>query len=360
MIEPELGNVDASPVPSLGEVLRNAREGKQVSLEEIALRVNIPLKHLQALENQEFDKLPGLPFAKGYLRSYAKALGLNPDGLVAQLVREAGNVQPDASVASISKVGQQVQVGHPLMRFSLIVFVVALLGVSVWWWQTQSSIVLPGNSELSNEPTQELAANDAASIAEVDEAPVNATDIQARLAAKREEMANIEQAFSELNAPSTLSENSEQPAIIESTETEEPVYLSEQEIAELANQLEPAEALPSEIEQTLPANEQEAPAETVQVTPEQIPTVEVAKAQKGLLEVTFSGDCWVSIRDGSDKLVFANTKKAGESLSLRLDLPASVLIGKVSSVSQANFNGESLDLASQARKDVAKITLAAN
>lgn len=345
MIEPDVG--EYSQVASLGAVLKTSRENKKLTLEEVALRVNIPLKHLKSLENEAYDQLPGMPFAKGYLRSYAKVLGLNADALIAQFVDEAAS-QADSRVASINKVGQQVHVGHPIMRISLIFFVVALLGVSFWWWQTQTSVNI---SELTQPANPTVEKSEADLQLDSKNTMADPTDIQARLAAKREETASLERAFSELNAVV----DSENPESLLSTENEpssedEPVYLSEEEAAQLANELSSSTS-----EENLPIENQRTDLQALTA----VDSSEVAVTQ-GLLEMEFSGDCWVSIRDASDKLVFANTKHAGEKLSLSLDLPASVLIGKVSAVGQAVFDGKVLDLAAEAKKDVAKFTLTIN
>ncbi len=77
------------PAPSprepvgLGERLRNAREARGLSLTAAATQTRIRAAYLQALEEERFDRLPGGVYARGYLRTYARALGLDPDELLA-------------------------------------------------------------------------------------------------------------------------------------------------------------------------------------------------------------------------------------------------------------------------------------
>lgn len=68
---------------SIGRYLHREREVRQVSLEELAQTTRIPLKMLHAIESDRFDKLPGEVFARGFLRSYAQALGLQSDDVLA-------------------------------------------------------------------------------------------------------------------------------------------------------------------------------------------------------------------------------------------------------------------------------------
>lgn len=68
---------------SIGRYLRREREVRRVSLEELAQTTRIPLKMLLSIEDDRFDKLPGEVFARGFLRSYAQALGIEADDVLA-------------------------------------------------------------------------------------------------------------------------------------------------------------------------------------------------------------------------------------------------------------------------------------
>ncbi len=63
----------------LGDYLKQARKKKGLSLEQIASRTKIQEHHLLALESEDFGNLPAKVFAKGFVRSYAKSLGLEED-----------------------------------------------------------------------------------------------------------------------------------------------------------------------------------------------------------------------------------------------------------------------------------------
>src|SRR3954452_21787990 len=64
---------------SFGERLKREREMRNVSLEEIAESTKIGKRNLLALGPEEFNKLPGGIFNKGFVRAYAKYLGLDED-----------------------------------------------------------------------------------------------------------------------------------------------------------------------------------------------------------------------------------------------------------------------------------------
>ena len=71
-----------SPSPSFGAWLRHQREARSVSMREIADNSKISLRYLEALEQDRFDVLPAPVFARGFLREYARVVGLNADEVV--------------------------------------------------------------------------------------------------------------------------------------------------------------------------------------------------------------------------------------------------------------------------------------
>jgi cytoskeleton protein RodZ len=80
---------------SFGERLRREREMRGVSLDDIAETTKIGTRSLRALEDEHFDVLPGGIFNKGFVRAYAKYLGLNEDEMVAEYLQAAGESSPD-------------------------------------------------------------------------------------------------------------------------------------------------------------------------------------------------------------------------------------------------------------------------
>ena len=70
-----------------GERLRKARQAMGLGQDDIASELRLDLKVIQALENGDLENLPGPMFTAGYLRNYARFVGLPADELVAQYVK---------------------------------------------------------------------------------------------------------------------------------------------------------------------------------------------------------------------------------------------------------------------------------
>jgi cytoskeleton protein RodZ len=81
---------------TVGERLREARERQKVTLHAIAEKTNISVRFLDAIEKNQYDKLPGGIFTRGFIRSYAAQVGLEPDALVAQFLADEPGQRDDA------------------------------------------------------------------------------------------------------------------------------------------------------------------------------------------------------------------------------------------------------------------------
>ena len=79
---------------AFGDRLRREREMRGITLDEITESTKISRRHLEALESEHFDQLPGGVFNKGFVRAYARFLGIDEDQAVADY-STASNEQPE-------------------------------------------------------------------------------------------------------------------------------------------------------------------------------------------------------------------------------------------------------------------------
>ncbi len=121
---------------SFGERLRRQREMRGISLDEIVATTKIGRRLLLALEEEQFDLLPGGIFNKSYVRAYAKCVGINEDEAVAEYLEAAQEPVPDTKViaqqhASIHSDRRPERSGFPIVPV-LILLVVAAGAVGAW------------------------------------------------------------------------------------------------------------------------------------------------------------------------------------------------------------------------------------
>jgi cytoskeleton protein RodZ len=90
-----------------GEKLRRERELRGISLDQIATATKISTRMLKALEDEKFDLLPGGIFNKGFIRSYAKFLGIDEEQAVADYVAATGPEEPINNLPQIADVPER-------------------------------------------------------------------------------------------------------------------------------------------------------------------------------------------------------------------------------------------------------------
>jgi cytoskeleton protein RodZ len=141
------------PVASFGERLKREREKRKISLDEIALSTKIGTRMLHALEEEKFDQLPGGIFNKGFVRAYARHVGLDEEQTIADYLEAAGEGVPQraepspevrilpAREAENSEPGKGLPWG--LLAAGLLVLALAL---SVWSYLKRDRRE-PGSSE---------------------------------------------------------------------------------------------------------------------------------------------------------------------------------------------------------------------
>ncbi|HSK75559.1 MAG TPA: helix-turn-helix domain-containing protein [Thermoanaerobaculia bacterium] len=131
---------------SFGDWLRRQREMREINLRDIAERTKISLRYLQAMEADRFDLLPAPIFAKGFLREYARYVGLSPDEVVnhylaVQQPQESEDPKEDTKVRMRAKPPKPMDPGQPSVRrtwsYGLVLtlaglILLALVALAAW------------------------------------------------------------------------------------------------------------------------------------------------------------------------------------------------------------------------------------
>ncbi|MFN3469276.1 MAG: RodZ domain-containing protein [Novosphingobium sp.] len=133
--------------PSVAETLRAAREAAGLDIKQLSALTRVTSRHLEALESGDLSTLPGRPYALGFARSYARAVGLDEKAIGDAMRGELDRLAP----APVERVINQFEVGDPAKTPSRLttwlaaglVLAIALAGLVFWRSYYMPSAELP-------------------------------------------------------------------------------------------------------------------------------------------------------------------------------------------------------------------------
>lgn len=153
-----LGKITAHCRPNMtnfGASLKKARESKGISLDQIALDTRIATRFLTAIETEQFHLLPGGIFNRGFVRTYAQKVGLDPDRAVAEYqqlteVREHGDEPGTVTARRPATVDRRL--------YSVAIGLLALL-IGIFYFATRESNQAAQTANLAAPPPETTAAD---------------------------------------------------------------------------------------------------------------------------------------------------------------------------------------------------------
>ncbi|WP_448091080.1 RodZ domain-containing protein [Pseudomonas azerbaijanoccidentalis] len=326
-----------------GETLRQARESNGWSLAEVALKLNLTTTSLSNLEAGAFDKLPGHTFARGYIRAYAKLLGMDQAVLVQQFDQSTGTDSQGSSVHSLGRIEEPVRVSHTILRIVSLLLLVAVIGGGFVWWQDQTSLRTKDLVDLTPEHVEVEGADGTTQIHPLDEPEDQAV---AQGQAEGETELALPQAETSAEAPAETQATAPAAAPVAPTA---PVAAAPTHSTAAATPATPAPAVPA-----VPAPVVTAPV--APSAPSPAPVAAAPAAGQGQVQIQFTADCWTQVTDGSGKVLFSGLKRKGDNVSVSGKPPFAVRLGYARGA-QVNYNGQAVDVAPFTSGETARLKL---
>ena len=322
-----------------GETLRQARESNGWSLAEVALKLNLTVNSLTNLEAGAFDKLPGHTFARGYIRAYAKLLGMDQTALVQQFDQSTGTDSQGSNVHSLGRIEEPVRVSHTILRIVSLLLLVAVIGGGFFWWQDQTSQRAKDLTTLSPEHVEVEGADGTTQIHPLDE-PEDQAVVEGQ--AEGDTALALPQGNTAAQAEATAPAPA--PAPTTPTTPSAPVPNTA-----------PAAATPATPAPAVPAVP--APVVTAPVAPSAAAVAPTAAvAGQGQVSLQFTADCWTQVSDGTGKVLLSGLKRKGENVSVSGKPPFAVRLGYARGA-QVSYNGQVVDVAPFTSGETARLKL---
>lgn len=124
----------------IGEALGDRRRSLGLSIDDVALKLKFMPRQLEALEAGRFERLAGPAFIRGMIRSYARALELDPEPLVIRLPEQAPSVDSLAEFVKDKPIPiTDASRGVNLLYGAFSLIIAGVIAAVVWEWQVERS-----------------------------------------------------------------------------------------------------------------------------------------------------------------------------------------------------------------------------
>ncbi|EJC6779042.1 cytoskeleton protein RodZ [Vibrio parahaemolyticus] len=288
-----------------GTLLKNKRESLGMTQKQVADRLRLRVSVIEDIENNRFESQQVATFTRGYLRSYAKFVGLD-EKVVLVALEQTADVKPKEQEIEMQSFSRKTKHEKHNSRIMLLTWVIAIviIGISAaWWWQNQQENSLAQVVAEANVETSQPSADE---IADID-------------------LMTEEELIASTPAELAASNNTASESSINAAQTDEVV----------------------------PAETEESTTEATQEVQEESPVVPEGMT---LLTMKFKADCWIQVKDTNGKTLVSGTQKPGQDVELTGKAPFKVILGAPEGVTMT-FASEPVDLSGYTSGKVARFTL---
>ncbi|WP_297325822.1 RodZ domain-containing protein [Nitrosomonas sp.] len=309
VVKNQMNEIDsASIVQSVGHILRRARIAKGMSIDDVSRQLRLSVQQIEAIEKEDFEKLPGRTFLRGFIRNYANLVQLDSTPLLQMLPESVPVIstyeRTPLTNKQLSFSSNRESSGNNRLIIIIILFAVILgayfISENIGWNKTSDS------SAMNNEAKK---VTEKASV-----------EIQLPISSPIK------------NAINTQTNKAPEPSIQISTEKNANTELGIK-----------TEALAVATENKSIVQDTEKPT--------------VASSDLGNLYFKFTADSWVKVVDGKGVPLFEQLKKGGSEQMIVGKRPLSIVLGNASGVN-LTYNDQEINIPSYKKQDgTARFTL---
>ena len=297
-----------------GALLKRARESAGLTCADIAARTRLELRVINALENEDYTSLAAAAFVKGYIRSIARELKIDPDPVLARYNEQAHVDDPALADFSTRGPEQITSSSLPIRAISVALLLAVLLLIALWWQRNYQA------GTPSAEALAELAAQGSMSKSDPG-IPLSYAYTIVEHSNKLLAPVNSWRHQTDGSAPSAIPEKARASA--------------------------PPDA---------PAADTPPPAPALHPANPTAPNIAIAPSTVGELVLEGRSESWVEVSDVAGKRLFLGMLKPGQRVGVTGKPPYDLVIGNSSAVA-ATFRGAAVDVRARAVNGVARFSL---
>jgi cytoskeleton protein RodZ len=348
----------AGALVGVGASLRSAREARGESVLDAAHALKLAPRQIEAIELERFDQLPGPAFVRGFVRNYARYLGIDAEPLLAGLRRDAPP-QPVrlAPVTNATGAMPQGLATRSLARPAMSVVSVLLLSLAVGWYFDWFKVADAPPATVGNvvpvpprvtEPAPRPVAPPTV-MPSPEAARTAAADDRVALAPAESETAGESAAAVPQDSPSAQLADGGTPSDAAAPGSERPPADGAAVTPPVATAQPDAEAATRNGAQT------EHGAATTRAATDAAPAVGPSGAAQ--LVFRLAGESWIQVRDKAGVVVYTGIGAPGTTRTVQGEPPFAIVVGNATQVT-LEYDGRPVDLQPHTRSGgVARMTL---
>lgn len=328
-----------------GQLLKRAREQKGLSVSAVADAQHLRPAVIQAIEEGNYEQIDSELFLKGYVRTYARQVDLDPDAVIASLDEELEplrrkRVEAEEAnpLVDIERRRRQKRRIAKLFLFLLAVALITFLGLR---FMGELDGITDGIADPDAAAQPETSQPTESSTAKVDDdSPDTATGDMTGSVSEPVAEAPVVEDNNPVSEPSDSPEDSGEVA-----DRDEEVVVGSSEVAMSESPVVDDDQAVASQQTSDTVDESRVPV----VTSEPEPTFQesaqpTAAVGSGRLEMTFSGECWVQVTDSAGNRLVGSLQRDGDQVNVSGRLPIDVVIGAVDAIESIRFDGQLVDL----------------
>jgi cytoskeleton protein RodZ len=315
---------------SVGDKLKSLREARNISALEVASKMHLDIRVINAIEDDDYHSLPDPIYIRGYIRSYSKLVGGDSDEMVRLFEHNVGVQEPEI-IPEIKFPSQSSSSDKPVKAFTYLI-TLGLVVLLIAWWQsnfvidihqdTDSAVVAAPNTSVNTELVEQRL-------------PVQASSYTPQIPLQNPVQIPIELLDIDQFRPESLED--------------------------MGGDLVSADDLDNADENNLLVSTPEQAGTSIEPAPTPPATTSLSTLVQtdgpDLLKFSLTADSWIEITDVNNQKLFMDLARTGTTLDLRGTAPFDILLGFAPGVT-LEFNGAPFDIAPYSRAGVAKFRLA--
>jgi len=347
----ETDSVNRENSPSPGARLAWQRQERGLSQKDVADKLHITIHYVNSIERDAYEKLPGTVFAKGYIRRYAELLDLDVEDYLQDFEQLQSQQQGGAQQQAIQRRRASGRRNRSVAFASMLLFVGVF--IAVWYF-----------SEGENSDAVEVVNSESRTATEAMEESDPVPSSTPGLAGLPGPLVN-DQSATLSGAPAEPTTDTAVQETAVDTQHTSPVNQAVQTTG-LVEQLLPGNQQTSVADDERDATGLDGPGvqqaempvipapvamQEQDISPDTEERVIIVEAEgDDILRISFSGESWVEINDGSSNQIYRDLLEAGDILQITGTAPFNVLLG-YAPFTELTFNGDEVDVTDNIRID---------